>query len=688
VKHFRNIGIIAHIDAGKTTLTERILFYTGKEYTIGEVDQGTATMDWMEEEQKRGITITSAVTTCYWKPNLSSAIPTDSEYRLNIIDTPGHVDFTAEVERSLRVLDGAIGVFCAVGGVEAQSETVWHQANRYHIPRLVFVNKLDRIGSDFFAVLSQMSEKLDTCPLALQIPLGKEKEFYGVVDLIRMKAILFGEAMDDKTFRLINIPSDTLFIAQKYHEKLIETLSEKDDAILEPYLAGREIPLHNLVSSIRKLTLSCKITPVFSGSAINNIGIQPLLDAICAYLPSPLDLAPLCGLNSEINKPAFRKHSPDEYLSALVFKTMTERYGELSYLRIYSGQLEQGKTLYNPRTNKKERISKLFLMHANQRDAINSAQAGEIVAVIGLKNTATGDTLCDTRHPIVYERMVFPEPVVVIAIEPKTSVERDKLAFALSKLAHDDPTFQVKTDEETAQTIISGMGELHLEIIKNRILNEYKVMANVGAPQVAYRETILHSVEGQGTFNRKIADKEHFASISLRIEQDKSITKPSVHNLTDDATPKQFLPAIEDAIKSSLTSGRLAGYPLIYLKVSIISAGVHEQKSSEIAFSGAASIALQDALKKTPSILLEPIMKFEILTPEANMGDVINDLNKRRATIESVEMLGQSRRIHGKIPIAETFGYANVLRSITSGMGSYTLEPADYQPRLSGAASN
>ncbi|MFH0888072.1 MAG: elongation factor G [Planctomycetota bacterium] len=703
MKHFRNIGIIAHIDAGKTTLTERILYYTGKEYTIGEVDEGTATMDWMEEEQKRGITITSAATTAYWKSKISSQLKSvhrpagslesgpEVEYRFNIIDTPGHVDFTAEVERSLRVLDGAIGVFCGVGGVEAQSETVWHQANRYHIPRLAFINKLDRIGSDFFAVIDQMSKKLDTIPLPLQIPMGKEKDFYGVIDLLNMKAITFGESPDDKSFKLIDIPQDYLEQARQYRQNLIEMLADKDESLVESYLKGLEVDTNTLINAIRKVTLSGEVTPVFCGSALNNIGIQPLLDGICAYLPSPLDLLPVEGLNPDINKNTSRKHSPDDYFSALGFKTMTDRHGELSYLRIYSGKLEEGSIVYNPRTDKKERINKIFLMHSNQRDQIKSASAGEIIAVIGLKNTATGDTICDAKHPVVYERMVFPEPVVSIAIEPKSSAEREKLMDALTRLAHDDPTFQVKSDEETAQTIISGMGELHLEIIKNRILKEYNVSANVGEPQVAYRESITEPTEGEGTFNRKIGEKEHYAYVTIRLEPDKTAPRPTIQNSAGDKIPKQFILPVEESLKATVLSGPLAGYPLIYLKI-IITGGAYQQlKSSETAFSAASSMAFQDALKKTRSIILEPIMKFEIITPEKNLGDIINDLNKRRGIIESIDQFGHlpdwtpgqagMRRIHGKIPIAETFGYASAMRSLTSGLGSYSLEPADYKPR-------
>ncbi|MEW6027371.1 MAG: elongation factor G [Planctomycetota bacterium] len=681
MRNFRNIGIIAHIDAGKTTLTERILFYTGKEHTIGQVDEGTATMDWMEEEQKRGITITSAATTTYWTPKIFRLPNAEPKYRFNIIDTPGHVDFTAEVERSLRVLDGAIGVFCGVGGVEAQSETVWHQANRYHIPRLAFVNKLDRIGSDFFAVIDQMARKLNTVPMPIQIPLGREKDFYGVIDLVQMKAILFEEIPDQeaKDFRIADIPVEYLDDAKDFRHRMIETLANHDETLVETYLSGADIETNTLINAIRKVTLSGKVTPALCGTALHNIGIQPVLDAICAYLPSPLDLLPEEGMNPDINKPAQRKHSSDEYFSALVFKSATDRHGELSYVRIYSGKLDEGAMVYNPRTDKRERINKIFLMHANQRDQIKTASAGEIVALIGLRNTATGDTVCDPRHPIAYESMVFPEPVVSMAIEPKSSADREKLNDALTKLAHDDPTFQVKTDEETAQTIISGMGELHLEIIKHRILREYNVAANVGAPQVAYKETITAAIQGEGTFNRKIGEKEHYAHITVSLEPDRSHLQPFIQNLVTDKIPKQFLPFINESIKSSLLSGPIAGYPLIYLKATVTGGSFDSAKSTDVAFSAASSLAVSDALNKAQSITLEPIMKFEILTPEKNMGDVINDLNMRRGVIEAIDDSGQMKRIHGKIPIAETFGYATVIRSITSGMGSYNLEPADYQ---------
>ncbi|MDI6733719.1 MAG: elongation factor G [Planctomycetota bacterium] len=703
MKNFRNIGIIAHIDAGKTTLTERILFFTGKEHSIGEVDEGTATMDWMEEEQKRGITITSAVTTTYWRPKIIT-LPfcpdgyRDEKYRFNIIDTPGHVDFTAEVERSLRVLDGAIGVFCAVGGVEAQSETVWHQANRYHIPRIAFVNKLDRIGSDFFSVVSQMEKKLGTIPLPLQLPLGREKDFCGVLDLIQMKAIIFSAEGGQISpvperdpvrgkggFNITDIPSTYLQQAQEYRDRMIELLAEENESLVEPYLSGVEIDQKVIINAVRSVTLSGRVTPVFCGAALKNIGVQLLLDGICAYLPSPLDRETEEGINPDINKKTSRNHSPDEYFSALVFKTMTDKHGELSYLRIYSGKLQEGESLYNPRTDKRERINKMFLMHSNQRQEIKSAVAGEIIAVIGLKNTATGDTLCDPKHPVVYERMSFPEPVVSVAIEPKSSADKEKLADAIKKLAHDDPTFQVREDEETGQTVVSGMGELHLEIIKNRILKEYNVSANAGSVQVAYKETIIESVEGEGIFDRKIGEKEHYARVTIRLEPDRTTVHPTINNLVPTKVgipaliPKQFISSVQEAVKTGLLSGPIAGYPLIYLKATITGGSSDPARTSEIAFTAATSMSVSDALNKAKSVTLEPIMKFELLTPEENLGDVINNLSLRRGVIESVDTIARMRRIHGKIPIAETFGYATVIRSLTSGLGSWTLEPADYQ---------
>lgn len=690
----RNIGIIAHIDAGKTTFTERILFYTGKEHKIGSVDDGTATMDWMEEEQKRGITITSAATTCYWQPKI--AIDEHKEkYRVNIIDTPGHVDFTAEVQRSLRVLDGAIVVFCGVGGVEAQSETVWRQADRYLVPRMAFINKLDRVGSDLFSVIDQIEHKLKATPLLLQLPVGKEDSLAGVIDLIRMKAIIFDKESEGTKYEITEIPPELIKPAWQQRQKMIELLAEKVEWLVEPFLKGEEIPEKLLHKAIRESTLGYKLVPVFCGSALKNIGVQPVLDAVCFYLPSPLDKPVEEGFDPDRNKPASRRHTTDEPFSALAFKTMTDRHGELTYIRVYSGRIIEGAMVYNPRIDKKERINKIFLMHSNERNQIKEAQAGDIVAVIGLRYTSTGDTICDKSHPIVYEKMEFPETVVSMAIEPKLSADREKLLEIITKLAKDDPTFQYKSDDETGQLIVSGMGELHLEIIKNRMLKEFNVAANVGDPRVAYKETIMSAVEGEGTFEKKIGEKEHFGHLKIRLEPlyqqsrqtaplTDGISKIPLHpfienQLPPDLIPKQFIPAIQDSLKSNTFSGSCAGYPMIYLKIIILSGSTKPQLSSEIAFSAAANIAFHDALKQANCVILEPIMKFDIVTPEEYLGEVINDLAKHRGQIEQVESTHNTKVIKGTIPIAETFGYATTLRSLTQGRGSYSLEPHDYK---------
>ncbi|MBI4712981.1 MAG: elongation factor G [Planctomycetes bacterium] len=695
--NLRNIGIIAHIDAGKTTLTERILYYTGKEHQIGSVDEGTATMDWMEEEQKRGITITSATTVCYWSPPLtiqSYVTPRMDKdpFRINIIDTPGHVDFTAEVERSLRVLDGAIVVFCGIGGVEAQSETVWRQANRYRVPRLVFINKLDRIGADFFDVLAQMKAKLNANPLPLQLPMfdhpTDQKPFVskgdltGVIDLIQMKAVLFDEELQGSRFDIIDIPPEYQKTAKEHRDHLIETLAEKVESLVEPFIKGDPITEAMIYQAIRQATLAAQITPVFCGSALKNTGVQPLLDGVCYFLPSPLDIKTINGFDPKTHKPASRKPSRDDGLSALVFKSATDQYGELFYIRIYSGKLAEGMALYNPRTDKQERINKLFLMHANHREPVKEAVAGEIVAVLGLKHTSTGDTLCDKKYPIVYERMHFPETVVSMTIEPKSSKDRDKLIETVAKISRDDPTFHTKQDDETGQIIVSGMGELHLEVIKNRILKDFNVPANVGEPRVAYKETITQPVTGTGKFDRKVGEKEHFASVTIRVEPDRTSLQPVINmdGIPVEKIPRKFLPAVEESLSTSVLSGLTAGYPLIYLKITVVDGAFDPSKSSEIAFSAAASMAMQDALCQTKCIILEPIMKFDIIVPDEYLGDVINDLNRRQGVIEEIETHTGVRNIKGKIPIAQTFGYASALRSLTSGRGTHSLEPADYQP--------
>ncbi|MEK7450234.1 MAG: elongation factor G [Planctomycetota bacterium] len=685
----RNIGIIAHIDAGKTTLTERILYYTGKEHQIGEVDEGTATMDWMEEEQQRGITITSAATTCYWKFQSASSADRNNKYRINIIDTPGHVDFTAEVERSLRVLDGAIGVFCGVGGVEAQSETVWRQANRYQIPRLAFVNKLDRVGSNFNRVVESITKKLNAHPLVLQLPLGSATNpacsdgtgFHGVIDLVKMQAIIFDESSPGEPFQTTDIPADYLKKAEEQRHHLIETLAEKIDWLVEPYLSGQPIDEPTIRKAIREATCAGKLIPVFCGAAVKNIGVQPLLDAICAYLPAPTDLPPAEGIDPQRDKKIKRELTQDAPFSALSFKTMTDRHGELTYLRIYSGSIREGVMVYNPRLDKKERVGKLFVMHANQREAVPEARAGEIVAVVGLKHTFTGDTICDIKHPIVYEKMHFPETVMSMAIEPKSSADRDKLLEVINKLSKDDPTFQTKTDDETGQLIVSGMGELHLEVIKNRMLKEFNVAANVGAPRVAYKETIQQAVQTEGIFDRKIGEKEQYARVVIKVEPDQSQLHPSIeYQAGPDVIPRVYRSAIEDGLKSSTSSGAAAGYPMIYIKTTVIGGTADPNRSSEVAFNAASALAFRNAITKNGCTILEPIMKFNITTPEEYLGEVINDLGKRRSEITDVDQADNIRIIKGVIPIEETFGYATILRSLTQGRGSYSLEPSDYRP--------
>ena len=670
MKHTRNIGIIAHIDAGKTTFTERVLFYTGKEHQIGAVDEGTATMDWMDEEKRRGITITSAATTCAWR-----------DFRINIIDTPGHVDFTAEVERSLRVLDGAIVIFCGVGGVEAQSETVWHQADRYNVPRLAFINKLDRVGSDFYGVIREMRTKLKTNPLVVAIPLGKESELNGIIDLVAFKAVVFDQESEGRDYEVTDIPAELQAEAKHKRDEMIEALADQVEWLVEPYLAGKTIDEATLRKAIREVTLAYKMVPVFCGSALKNIGVQPVLDAVGYYLPSPLDIPPVAGKDPRNGKPLSRPHSPDESFSALAFKTATDRHGELTYLRVYSGKISEGMTVYNPRINKRERLNQIFLMHANERNQIKEARAGDIVAVIGLKETYTGDTLCEAKYPIVYEQLEFPEPVVAMAMEPILSADRDKLIETVQKLSKDDPTFQYKADEETGQLIVSGMGELHLEIIKNRMLADFKVRAKVSEPRVAYKEMITESIEAVGEFNRKIGEKMHYGYIRIRLEPSRQHLHPYIENqLPPKTMPDDFLKAVMDVLKTSALTGVKAGYPLIYLKITILGAGEKRSESSEVGYSAAAGFAFRDALAKTDCVILEPIMKLEVVTPENYLGDVINNLGQRRAEISGIETIHQRSIIKGTIPIAETFGYATVLRSLTQGRGSYSLEPYDYKP--------
>ncbi|MBI4835562.1 MAG: elongation factor G [Planctomycetes bacterium] len=682
----RNIGIIAHIDAGKTTFTENVLFYTGKEHQMGTVDEGTATMDWMEEEQKRGITITSAATTCYWEANDTSG--TKQKHRINIIDTPGHVDFTVEVQRSLRVLDGAVVVFCGVGGVEAQSETVWHQADLYRVPRLAFINKLDRVGSDLFSVIKQIETRLKAAPLLMQLPIGKEDTLQGVVDLIKQKAFIFDKESDSAdNYEITDIPPEMLQEAKQQRAKLIERLADKVEWLVDSFLKGEEIPEEKLYQAVREATLAYKLVPVFCGSAVKHVGIQPVLDAVCLYLPSPLDIPPAEGHDPEKNKTVTRKPDPEDQFSALAFKTATDRHGELTYIRIYSGKLAEGTAVYNPRTDKQERINKIFIMHSNLRNQVKEAQAGDIVAVIGLRNTFTGDTICIKKYPIVYEKMEFPETVVSMAIEPKLSADRDKLMEVITKIAKDDPTFQYKADDETGQLIVSGMGELHLEIIKNRMMSEFNLPANVGEPRVAYKEAIMEPVEAEGVFERKIGEKPHFGHVVIRLEplyNERTAKDAKLHpfvenRLFPNTIPKQYIQPIQDTLLSNTLSGSCAGYPMIYLKIILVNGSFRPNESTETAYNAAANIAFRNALEKTPCVILEPIMKFEIVTPEEYLGDVINELNRRGGEIESVELVHNTKTIKGTIPIAQTFGYATTLRSLTQGRGSYSLEPHDYR---------
>jgi elongation factor G len=668
IERVRNIGIMAHIDAGKTTTTERILYYTGITYKIGEVHEGTATMDWMVQEQERGITITSAATTCFWR-----------DHRINIIDTPGHVDFTIEVERSLRVLDGAIAVFCAVGGVEPQSETVWRQADKYRVPRIAFVNKMDRVGADFQRVLSDMRDKLKAAPALVQYPIGSEEKFTGVIDLIERKAIIWDEDRLGAKFRIEEIPAGLRAEAAGYREKLIEAIADHDERVMEMFLEGREASPEQLRAALRDATLKLKLTPVLMGSAFRNKGVQPLLDAVVDYLPSPKDLPPVVGrVDGKLEERWPRDDAP---FAALAFKIMTDPYlGTLTYLRIYSGRLASGTSVLNSTRQKRERIGRILKMHANKREEIDEVFAGEICAV-GLRGTTTGDTLCDPAHPIVLESIEFPEPVIQIAIEPKTKADQERLGEALQKLAREDPSFRVTVNRETAQTLIAGMGELHLEIIVDRMLREFKVDANVGKPQVAYRETIRRAAEAEGRFIRQTGGHGQFGVVYLRIEP---LGKGGGFEFADatkgGAIPRQFIPAVEDGIREAMESGVLAGYPMVDLKASLLDGKYHEVDSSEIAFKIAASMAFKDAALQADCVLLEPVMEVEVVTPQEFMGEVIGDLNARRGKILDMESRAGAQVIEARVPLATMFGYATRLRSITQGRANYTMQFGAYEP--------
>lgn len=678
LKYTRNIGIMAHIDAGKTTTTERVLFYTGINHRMGEVHDGAATMDWMVQEQERGITITSAATTTFWTLD-------NKEYKINIIDTPGHVDFTVEVERSLRVLDGAVALFCAVGGVEPQSETVWRQANKYKVPRMAFVNKMDRSGADFYSVVSQIKEKLGAKPVPLQIPIGREENFKGVVDLLEMKATIWYE--DEKfgsKFVLEDIPADMMEEVLEWKGKLIESLADVDDHILEQYLENPDsITLEQLFAAVRKATISMVIVPVICGASFKNKGVQSLLNSIVRYLPSPLDVESIVGINPRNDEEIVRHPDVTEPLSGLVFKIATDPYvGRLVYVRVYSGVLESGSYVFNPRTGKKERIARLYQMHANKQNPKDSIEAGDICGAVGFKDLRTGDTICDEKKPILLESMTFPEPVIGVAVEPKTQKDLDKLGMALNKLAEEDPTFKVKFDEDSGQTIINGMGELHLEIIVDRLRREFNVECNQGAPQVAYKEAITGTVEHREVFKKQSGGRGKFADIVVKISPaDKGETGLQfVNEVKGGNIPKEYIPAVEKGFTIAMMNGVLAGFPVESMKVVLLDGSYHAVDSDTLSFEIAAKQAFRHALVKAKPILLEPIMSVEVVTPEEYMGDVISDFNKRRGQIEGMETKAGARVIKAKVPLAEQFGYVTVLRTLSSGRATSTMEFSHFEP--------
>lgn len=665
----RNIGIMAHIDAGKTTTTERILFYTGKIHKLGETHEGAAQMDWMEQEQERGITITSAATTCHWR-----------DHRVNIIDTPGHVDFTVEVERSLRVLDGAVALFCAKGGVEPQSETVWRQADKYNVPRMAFINKMDILGADFFRAVDMIRDRLNACPVPLQLPIGKEDSFIGIVDLIEMNARVYNDELGSN-IEVVDIPEDMKALALEYREKMLEALSEHDDELMVKYLEGEEITSEDIKKAIRTATINVEITPVLCGSSYKNKGVQPLLDAIIDYMPAPTDIPPIKGLDLTSDTEEERLSSDDEPFSALAFKIVSDPYvGKLAYFRVYSGTLKSGSYVLNSSKGKKERIGRILLMHANKREEVDEVYAGEIAAAVGLKDTSTGDTLCDESNPIVLESMEFPEPVIHVAIEPKTKASQEKMSVALAKLAEEDPTFRTYTDEETGQTIIAGMGELHLEIIVDRLLREFRVEANVGSPQVAYKESITIPAEGEGKYVRQSGGRGQYGHVKLKIEPNEpGKGYEFINAIVGGAIPKEYIPAVDNGIQEAMQSGILGGYPMLDVKVTLYDGSYHEVDSSEMAFKIAGSMGFKETVKKAKPVLLEPIMKVEVIVPEEYMGDVMGDINGRRGRIEGMETRSGAQVIRGFVPLAGMFGYATDLRSKTQGRGTYTMQFDHYE---------
>ena len=672
----RNIGIMAHIDAGKTTTTERILFYTGKIHKIGEVHDGAATMDWMVQEQERGITITSAATTCMWEGSQKQY----DTHRINIIDTPGHVDFTVEVERSLRVLDGTIAVFSAKGGVEPQSETVWRQADEYKVPRMAYVNKMDIVGADFFHVMDMMKDRLNANPVAMQVPMGAEDQFRGMVDLILMKAIVYGD-VKGKEEQIIDIPADMQEQAEEYRAILIEKAAETDDDLMMKYLEGEEISNDELKTAIRRATCECKLNPVFCGSSYKNKGIQPLLDAVIDYMPAPTDIAHIKGVNPVTGEDDVRPTSDEEPFSALAFKIATDPFvGKLGFFRVYSGVISAGSYVYNSTKEKRERMGRILLMHANHREEIPEAYSGDIAAAVGLKYTTTGDTLCDEKAPIILESMVFPEPVISVAVEPKTKVDQEKMGIALQKLAEEDPTFKVHTDPETAQTIISGMGELHLDIIVDRLLREFKVGCNVGNPQVAYRETIRKTVKSEGKFIRQSGGKGQYGHCWLELTPLEPGEGFKFENkVVGGAIPKEYISPIEAGVKEAMESGVVAGYPMVDIGVTVYDGSYHEVDSSEMAFKIAGSMGFKAGAEKASPVLLEPYMKVDITVPEEYMGDVIGDVNSRRGRIEGMEARNGAEVIHSFVPLASMFGYATDLRSKTQGRGTYSMQVDHYE---------
>ena len=665
----RNIGIMAHIDAGKTTTTERVLYYTGINYKLGEVHEGTATMDWMVQEQERGITITSAATTCTW-----------DDHRINIIDTPGHVDFTAEVERSLRVLDGAVAIFDAVGGVEPQSETVWRQANKYRVPRIAFINKMDRVGADFDRCISMMRSRLKASPVAIQLPWGTEADFHGVIDLVRMKGIAYDTESLGADYQVVEIPPELADEAEKMREQMIEAVAETSDSLMEQYLSGEQIDNQELIAALRQATIRNRLQPVLCGSAFKNKGVQPLLDAVVSFLPSPMEVPSIEGTDLAGEKPMFRKPSDDEPFSALVFKIITDPFvGQLSYFRVYSGHIEAGGTVLNANKQRKGRIGRILKMHANKREEIQEVWSGDIAAAVGLRDATTGDTICSKSEPIVLEAISFPEPVIAVSIEPKTKADQEKLARSLGKLQQEDPTFRVHTDQDTGQTLISGMGELHLEIITDRLVREFKVGANIGRPQVAYKESITEEAEGEGRFVRQTGGRGQFGHCKVRVRPTTEGDLVFNNQIIRGAIPREFIRSVHQGIAEAMETGPLAGYPISGVEVDLYDGSFHEVDSSEIAFKIAGSMAFQDACRKARPVLLEPVMAVEVVTPEDYMGEVIGDLTSRRGRVQSMEARSDAQVIHCKVPLSKMFEYATDLRSITQGRANYTMQFDNYE---------